>query len=260
MEPRVRAKKSGNTGTVYLVGAGPGDPKLITVRAVELLQKADVVLYDRLVSRKILNMAPKSAEKEYVGRAVGDPTTHQNDTNEAMLRHAGRKRRIVRLKGGDPVMFGRGGEEAEFLKRNGIRYEIVPGVTSGIGSATYSGIPLTHRKHSSSVAFVTGHEDPEKKREAVKWRRLAKSVDTIVVMMGLSRIGAICDELVAGGMDPKTPVAVIQDGTTPKHRTITGSLSSIPSKVKRAGVRPPANIIIGSVVGLSGQIGWREDR
>ena len=169
-------------GKVYLVGAGPGDSKLITLRAVELLKKADVVLYDRLVSKKIISMIPKKTEKIYVGRAVGDDTTHQNSTNDLMVIHAKSKKNVVRLKGGDPIIFGRGGEEAEFLKENNIKYEIVPGITSGIGSATYAGIPLTHRKYSSSVVFVTGHEDPEKKSEIVKWKRLAKSVDTIVIM------------------------------------------------------------------------------
>lgn len=250
MEPKMR------TGKVYLVGAGPGDPKLITVRAVELLQNADAVLYDRLVSKKILDMIPKSAKKVYVGRAVGDPTTHQSDTNQKMLECARTKKHTVRLKGGDPVIFGRGGEEAEFLRQNGITYEIVPGITSAIGSATYSGIPLTHRRHSSSVVLVTGHEDPEKRKEAVKWRRLAKSVDTIVIMMGLSRLRYICDELIAGGMSPDTPAAVIENGTTPKHRTITGSISDISSKTKKAGAKPPANIIIGRVVDMGSVIGW----
>ena len=247
----------GGGGTVYLVGAGPGDPKLITVRAVEVLQKADAVLYDRLVSEKILDMAPESAERVYVGRAVGDPTTHQEDTNGMMLRYARTKHHTVRLKGGDPMIFGRGGEEAEFLRENGIKYEIVPGITSGLGSATYSGIPLTHRKYSSSVAFVTGHDDPQKPRDAVEWRRLAGSVDTIVVMMGLARIGTICKELIAGGMDADMPAAVIQDGTAPGHRIITGSVSNIASKAEEAGFTAPANIIIGRVVELEGAIGWR---
>lgn len=243
------------TGKVYLVGAGPGDPKLLTVRASELLQDADAVLYDRLIDERILEMIPASAEKMYVGRAVGDPTTHQSDTNEMMLKYAESKERIVRLKGGDPMIFGRGGEEAEFLREHGIRYEIVPGIPSGIGSAAYSGIPLTHRRYSSSVAFVTGHEDPQKDAESVKWRELAESVDTIVVMMGLARIGHICDELVAGGMAADTPVAAIQDGTTTRHRTVVGSLADMPSKIKSENVRPPVNIIIGRSVG--GLIGWR---
>ncbi|MCA9812082.1 MAG: uroporphyrinogen-III C-methyltransferase [Nitrosarchaeum sp.] len=245
------------TGKVYLVGAGPGDHKLITLRAVELLQKADVVLYDRLVSKKIISLVPKKTEKIYVGRAVGDDTTHQDSTNNLMIKFAKSKKNVVRLKGGDPIIFGRGGEEAEFLKSNHIKYEIVPGITSGIGSATYAGIPLTHRKYASSVVFVTGHEDPEKKKESVKWKRLAKSVDTIVIMMGLSRIDVICKQLVSGGMSEKTPVAVIQNGTTPNQKTVIGNLSNIGKLVKQNKIIPPTNIIIGNVVELSKTIGWK---
>ncbi len=245
------------TGKVYLVGAGPGDSKLITLRAVELLKNADVVLYDRLVSKKIISLIPKKAEKIYVGRAVGDDTTHQNTTNDLMVKYAKSKKNIVRLKGGDPIIFGRGGEEAEFLKEHNVKFEIVPGITSGIGSATYAGIPLTHRKYASSVVFVTGHEDPEKRKEAVKWKRLAKSVDTIVIMMGLSRIDLICKELIAGGMDKETPVAVIQNGTTPKQKTVVGTVSNIAKIVKSNKITPPTNIIIGKVVDLSKTIGWK---
>ena len=245
------------TGKVYLVGAGPGDSKLITLRAVELLQKADVVLYDRLVSKKIISLIPRSAEKIYVGRAVGDDTTHQDSTNDLMIKYAKSKKNIVRLKGGDPIIFGRGGEEAEFLKENKVKYEIVPGITSGIGSATYAGIPLTHRKYASSVVFVTGHEDPEKNKEAVKWKKLANSVDTIVIMMGLSRLEIICRELIEGGLDKKTPVAVIQNGTTLKQKTIIGNLSNISKLVKANKITPPTNIIIGKVVNLSKTIGWK---
>ena len=245
------------TGKVYLVGAGPGDSKLITMRAVELIQKADVVLYDRLVSKKIVSMIPESTEKIYVGRAVGDDTTHQNTTNNLMVKHAKLKKSVVRLKGGDPIIFGRGGEEAEFLKENNVKYEIVPGITSGIGSATYAGIPLTHRKYASSVVFVTGHEDPEKKIEIVKWKKLATSVDTIVIMMGLSRLDVICKQLTLGGMNKKTPVAVIQNGTTPKQKMIKGNLTTIAKKVKENKIAPPANIIIGKVVDLSDIIGWK---
>ncbi len=245
------------TGKVYLVGAGPGDSKLITLRAVELIQKADVVLYDRLVSKKILSMIPKKAEKVYVGRAAGDDTKHQDSTNDLMVKFAKTKKSIVRLKGGDPIIFGRGGEEAEFLKSHKVKYEIIPGITSGIGSATYAGIPLTHRKFSSSVVFVTGHEDPDKKNEVVKWKRLAKSVDTIVIMMGLSRIDVICKQLISGGMDKKTPVAIIQNGTTPQQKMITGNVTNIAKLVKQNKIKPPTNIIIGKVVDLSKTIGWK---
>jgi uroporphyrin-III C-methyltransferase len=247
------------TGKVYLVGAGPGDSKLITLKAVELLKKADVVLYDRLVSKKIISLIPKTAKKIYVGRAVGDDTTHQNTTNDLMLKYAKSKKNIVRLKGGDPIIFGRGGEEAEFLKEHKVKYEIIPGITSGIGSATYAGIPLTHRNYSSSVVFVTGHEDPEKKKEAVKWKRLAKSVDTIVIMMGLSRIDIICKQLIAGGLDKTTPVAVIQNGTTPQQRMVKGNVSNIAKYVKAEKITPPTNIIIGKVVDLSDTLGWRKN-
>ena len=193
------------TGKVFLVGAGPGDPSLITLRAVELIKKADVVLYDRLVSKKILSMIPKKAKAVYVGRAVGDDYKHQNDTNDLMVKYAKIKRNVVRLKGGDPIIFGRGGEEAEYLKKHKIQFEIVPGITSGIGSATYAGIPLTHRKFASSVVFVTGHEDFEKNKDAVRWKKLAKSTDTIVIMMGLSLISIIFKQLSLVGMEKKTP-------------------------------------------------------
>ena len=246
------------TGKVYLVGAGPGDPKLITLRAIELIKNADVVLYDRLVSKKILAMIPKHAVSIYVGRAVGDDTTHQDSTNELMVKYAKLKKSIVRLKGGDPIIFGRGGEEAEFLKSFNIKYEIIPGITSGIGSATYAGIPLTHRQFASSVVFVTGHEDPEKQSEVVKWKKLAKSVDTIVIMMGLSRINVISKKLIDGGMDKNMPVAVIQNGTTSQQKMIKGTISNITNKIKRNKIKPPTNIIIGRVVDLSDIIGWKK--
>ena len=245
-------------GKVYLVGAGPGDPKLITLRAVELIKNADVVLYDRLVSKKILAMIPKRAVSIYVGRAVGDDTTHQDSTNELMVKYAKLKKSIVRLKGGDPIIFGRGGEEAEFLKSFNVKYEIIPGITSGIGSATYAGIPLTHRQFASSVVFVTGHEDPEKKSDVVKWKKLAKSVDTIVIMMGLSRINVISKKLIDGGMDKNMPVAVIQNGTTSQQKMIKGTISNIANKIKRNKIKPPTNIIIGRVVDLSDIIGWKK--
>jgi len=246
------------TGKVYLVGAGPGDPGLITVKAIELIKKADIVLYDRLVSKKILAMIPKRSKSIYVGRAVGDDTTHQDSTNELMVKYAKLEKTVVRLKGGDPIIFGRGGEEAEFLKSFKIKYEIIPGITSGIGSATYAGIPLTHRQFASSVVFVTGHEDPEKKTEVVKWKKLAKSVDTIVIMMGLSRIEEISKKLIEGGMDKTTPVAVIQNGTTYKQKMIKGTISNISNRIKKNKIRPPTNIIIGRVVDLSDIIGWRK--
>ncbi|HXV38670.1 MAG TPA: uroporphyrinogen-III C-methyltransferase [Nitrosopumilaceae archaeon] len=246
------------SGKVYIVGAGPGDPKLITLKAIEIIKKADVVLYDRLISKGTLAMIPKRAEKIYVGRNVGDDYKHQNITNELMIKLAKKKKNIIRLKGGDPFIFGRGGEEAEFLQANKIKFEVIPGITSGIGSAEYSGIPLTHRDYASSVAFVTGHEDAKKTKKSVKWKKLATSVDTIVIMMGLSRLEKICKDLVLGGLNKKTPVAVIQNGTTTKHRMIKGNISNISKKVRQAKIKPPSIIVVGKVVDLSEIVGWRK--
>ena len=245
------------TGTVYLAGAGPGDPGLVTIRTASLLANADVVLYDRLVSEEILAMISSSAKKEYVGRAVGDNADHQITTNELMVKYANKADTVVRLKGGDPIIFGRGGEEAEYLREHGIKYEIIPGITSGIASATYAGIPLTHRKIASSVVLVAGHEDPTKNTEAVKWKKLASAVDSIVIMMGLSRIGEISALLIEGGRNPNTPVAVIQNGTTSKQRIVYSSLENISNVLKDKEIHPPAIIIIGDVVDISKKIEWR---
>ena len=245
------------TGKVFIVGAGPGDPKLITLKAVEAIQSSDVVLYDRLVSKKIVAMIPKKAEKMYVGRDVGDDYKHQDTTNDLMVKLAKKNKNVVRLKGGDPFIFGRGGEEAEFLRKHKVKYEIIPGITSGIGSAEYSGIPLTHRDYASSVVFVTGHEDAKKTEGVVDWKKLAKAVDTIVIMMGLSRLEIISKKLISGGLDKNTPVAVIQNGTTDEHRLIKGTLSNISKKVHEAKIKPPTIIIVGKVVNLSDKIGWR---
>ena len=245
------------TGKVFIVGAGPGDPKLITLKAVESIKSADIVLYDRLVSKKIVAMIPKRAEKMYVGRDVGDDYKHQDTTNEMMVKFAKKNKVVVRLKGGDPFIFGRGGEEAEFLRKHKVKYEIIPGITSGIGSAEYSGIPLTHREYASSVVFVTGHEDAKKSEGVVDWKRLAKAVDTIVIMMGLSRLEIISKKLISGGLSKNTPVAVIQNGTTDEHRMIKGTLANTSKKVSESKIKPPSIIIVGKVVNLSDKIGWR---
>jgi uroporphyrin-III C-methyltransferase len=245
------------TGKVFIVGAGPGDPKLITLKAVESIKSADIVLYDRLVSKKIVAMIPKRAEKIYVGRDVGDDYKHQDTTNDLMVKFAKQNKNVVRLKGGDPFIFGRGGEEAEFLRQHKVKYEIIPGITSGIGSAEYSGIPLTHRKYASSVVFVTGHEDAKKSEGVVEWKKLAKAVDTIVIMMGLSRLEIISKQLISGGLSKNTPVAVIQNGTTDEHRMIKGTLSNISKKVIQAKIKPPSIVVVGKVVSFSDKIGWR---
>lgn len=238
-------------GKVYLVGAGPGDPNLLTRRGFELIKMADVILYDRLVSNKILSLIPKNIDKVYVGRKIGDDYLHQEKyTNKLMLKYAKIKKCVVRLKGGDPMIFGRGGEEAEYLKKHFIKFEIIPGISSGIGAPAYSRIPLTHRKFASSLAFVTGNEDPSKTKHT-DWKKLINSVDTLVIFMGLSKIDNICKQLIEGGANKNTPIAVIQNGTMSNHKTIISTISIIPNKVKRLHIKPPVIIIIGNVVKLN---------
>jgi uroporphyrin-III C-methyltransferase len=244
------------SGKVYICGAGPGDPGLATVRAMELLRICDVVLYDRLVSKEIISQIPDKTEKVYVGRSVGDPTGHQDSTNELMVKYAKQGKSVLRLKGGDPFIFGRGAEEAQYLLEHGILFEIVPGITSAIASPAYAGIPLTHRKHSSSVAIVTGHEEAEKDESAVNWEKLAGAVDTIVVMMGIGQLDRICRDLRKAGMKKSTKVAVVESGTTGRQRTVTGNLETINRMVKKAQIRPPAVIVIGRVTGLESQLAW----
>src|SRR6059036_1697842 len=194
-QPKVKPK-----GKVYICGAGPADPDLLTLKASKLLSKCDVILYDRLVNKRILRMASQRSKKVFVGRESGDPTTNQSITNELMLKYASDGTKILRLKGGDPFIFGRGGEEAEFLTSKNIKYEIVPGISSLNGSATYAGIPLTHREHSSSIILLTGHESIDKKKTSINWKSVAKAADTIVIFMGLEQLAKICRKLVASGL------------------------------------------------------------
>jgi uroporphyrin-III C-methyltransferase len=238
------------SGRVFICGAGPGDPKLITLRAMELLKTCDVVLYDRLVGKEIIDQIPPSAEKVYVGRTVGDPTTHQDSTNALMVRYAKKGKSVLRLKGGDPFIYGRGAEEAEYLIERGVEFEIVPGITSAIASPAYAGIPLTHRRHSSSVAIVTGHEGAEKDEAAIRWDRLAGAVDTIVVLMGIGQLEQIAGDLIKAGMKKSTKVAIVESGTTDKQRVVRGTLGTIANIAKKAEVRPPAVIVIGKVAGM----------
>src|SRR5438105_2588591 len=233
-------------GKVFICGAGPGDPKLLTIRSSELVQSCDVILYDRLVSKEILSQVPSRVEKIYVGRSVGDPTTHQEETNELMVQYARKGRKVLRLKGGDPFIFGRGAEEAEYLARHRIEFEIVPGISSALASPAYAGIPLTHRSLSSSVAIVTGHEEDGKDSgPLVKWERLGAAVDTIVILMGISEIERICQGLITSGRNGDTPAAVIEKGTTEKQRVIIATLGTIASAASKAGMKPPAIIVIG---------------
>ncbi|HEY7734553.1 MAG TPA: uroporphyrinogen-III C-methyltransferase [Nitrososphaera sp.] len=243
-------------GRVFICGAGPGDPGLATVRAMQLVKSCDVILYDRLVSREIVDQIPEGTEKVYVGRSVGDPATHQERTNQLMVKHAKQGKQVLRLKGGDPFIFGRGAEEAEYLRKHGIGFEIVPGITSAIASPAYAGIPLTHRRFSSSVAIVTGHEGAEKDELAVKWDKLAGSVDTIVVMMGIGQLEQIARDLVKAGMKRNAKVAIIQSGTTEKQRVVKGTLGTIVRIAETANVGPPAVIVIGSVAALNKDLSW----
>jgi uroporphyrin-III C-methyltransferase len=247
-------------GKIFICGAGPGDPKLLTIRALDLINESDIILYDRLIGKDIIDLFPEKTEKVYVGRNIGDPTTHQNKTNELMLEYSKQGKKILRLKGGDPFIFGRGGEEAEFLKSNNIPFEIIPGITSGIGAAIYSGIPLTHRKYSSSVAFVTGHEDPEKKTPVVRWEKLFDAVDTVVIYMGTEKLELIIEKIRNGSIKDNTKVAIIQNGTLKNQRVITGEISNIVKKAKHEDIKPPAIIIIGDIINLNEKIKWYSQR
>ena len=242
-------------GKVYLVGAGPGDPKLLTLKAAELLAKADIVIYDRLVGSSILKLAPKMAKKIYVGKRSGKHEVPQDKINELLVKAAGEGRTIVRLKGGDPFLFGRGGEEAEVLAENQIAFELVPGVTSAIATPEYAGIPLRHRDYASAVAIDTGHRAGDSGKP-VRWDKLASAVDTIVILMGMESLEAIVNKLIAGGLDPNRPVAVVEQGTTRNQRTFIGKLNTIADETKRNNVKPPAVIVIGEVAELGRKLAW----
>ena len=243
-------------GKVYLVGAGPGDPDLISVKALKNLNKADIVVYDRLISKAILRLIPEKTSKIYVGKQTGIHTVPQEEIGKILVNEASKGNNVVRLKGGDPFLFGRGGEEAQALHKAKISFEVVPGITSAIAVPTYAGIPLTHREYSSSVAIVTGHENPKKPKSQVRWEKLATAVDTIVVVMGVKRIDSIVKNLIDAGKDPKTNVAIIDEGTTNRQKMIFGHLNNIAQKTVKKRVKPPAIIIIGNVVKLRKELSW----
>lgn len=235
------------TGTVYLVGAGPGDPELITVRGLRVLRQAQVVVYDRLVHPALLDEAPRAAERVFVGKHPGGPRTSQDEVCALLVDRARRGARVVRLKGGDPFVFGRGGEEAEALLRAGVPFEVVPGVTAAVAVPAAAGIPVTHRDCASGFAVVTGHQCDE--APGLDWQALAR-MPTLVVLMGLRRLASIARCLVEHGMSPSTPVAVIAQGTLPGQRCVTGDLTTIARRVEDAGLEPPATIVVGPVVRL----------
>jgi uroporphyrin-III C-methyltransferase len=237
-------------GKVYLVGAGPGDPGLLTMRAYELLGIADVVIYDALVSPEILALIPEQTEKINAGKRMGRHSLLQTDTTKLLITKAHEVETVVRLKGGDPFMFGRGGEELGDLLTAGIETTVVPGVTAGIAAPAYAGIPLTHRDYSSSVIFVTGHESAGKYRPAVNWEAIAKSAETIVVYMGIHNLPYIIDRLLQAGLNNTTPIAIIRWGTTTAQQELIGTLSSINGQVQEAGFSAPAIIVIGESVGF----------
>lgn len=248
------------SGKVYLIGAGPGDPGLITVKGRESIEAADVVVYDFLAAPALLSFANTKAELIYVGKKGGDHTLSQEGINSLLVEKASQGLTVARLKGGDPFIFGRGGEEAEVLIDAGIPFEIVPGVTSAIAAPAYAGIPLTHRKYTSTVAFVTGHEDPDKDSSSIDWDTLATGIGTLVFLMGVKNLPRIVEKLIAHGRTADTPVALVRWGTTLNQKTVTGTLETIVDEVRKAGLRSPAVIVVGDVVRLRKTMRWFEDK
>ncbi|WP_035051818.1 siroheme synthase CysG [Andreprevotia chitinilytica] len=244
------------SGAVYLVGAGPGNPDLLTLRALRLMQKADVVLYDNLVSPQILDLVRRDAERIYVGKKANNHALPQEDINKLLVKLAQQGQRVLRLKGGDPFIFGRGGEEIEELADNGVAFEVVPGITSASGASCYAGIPLTHRDYAQSVTFVTGHRRGDEIE--LDWPRLVSSTETVVIYMGVKQAPAICAQLIAHGRAADTPVAIIERATWADQRTVVGTLTTLPALISEHAIKPPALIIVGDVVKLHGKLGWRD--
>jgi uroporphyrinogen III methyltransferase / synthase len=251
---------SARPGVLYLVGAGPGDPGLMTARALELIASADSILYDRLIPDGALDGASEDAELVYVGKAPGDVAMTQEGINEALVERAQRGLRVVRLKGGDPFVFGRGGEEAEACRAAGVEFEVVPGVTAGVAAPAYAGIPVTHRDDASAVAFVTGHEDPAKPETALDWEALARFPGTLVLYMGVKNLPDIARRLIDAGRDPDEPAAAIQRGTLPGQKAAVGTLRTLAAEVERQGLRPPSILLFGAVAARRDDIAWLERR
>ncbi|MCD1296257.1 uroporphyrinogen-III C-methyltransferase [Methanocella sp. CWC-04] len=243
------------TGKVYLIGAGPGDPELLTRKAERILKEADIILYDALVSEGIKELFNKKAKLIDVGKRADNHTYPQAEINQMLVDFAIDGYNVARIKGGDPYVFGRGGEEAEELLKNSISVEVVPGISSAIAAPAYAGIPVTHREYSSSLTVITGHEDPTKGESALNFKALAKMQGTIVILMGIKRLKDNVDALISGGKSPDTPVAIIEKGTMPDQRLTTGTLGSIVSIAAERKIEAPAVIVIGDVVRLSGVLG-----
>ena len=247
-------------GRVYLVGAGPGDPGLMSVRSLELIAIADAIFYDRLIPPGALAGARPDAELVYVGKQPGVTSVPQEEIGERLIEAARAGKSVVRLKGGDPFVFGRGGEEGEALREAGVEFEVVPGITAGVAATAYAGIPVTHRDDASAVAFVTGHEDPEKTESALDWEALAHFPGTLVFYMGVKRLPENAAALIAAGRDPEEPAAAIERGTMPGQRTITATLDTLAEAVEREAVKAPALIVVGEVARRREQLGWLERR
>jgi uroporphyrinogen III methyltransferase / synthase len=247
-------------GVVYLVGAGPGDPGLMTARSLELIAAADAIFYDRLIPPGALDGARPDAELVYVGKSPGEPSVTQGEIGERMIEAARSGRSVVRLKGGDPFVFGRGGEEGEALREAGIEFEVVPGLTAGVAATAYAGIPVTHRDDASAVAFVTGHEDPEKDETALDWEALARFPGTLVFYMGVKRLGENVAALIAAGRDAAEPAAAVERGTMEGQRTVVATLGTLAEAVEREGVGAPALIVVGPVVERRESLAWLERR
>lgn len=251
--------QSPNTqGEVYLIGAGPGDPDLMTFKALRLLQKADVVLYDRLVAKPIMDLARKEAELIYVGKIADDHVMPQTSITELLIKYAKQGQKVARLKGGDPFMFGRGGEEIQALTEQQVPFQVVPGVTAASGCAAYAGIPLTHRDYAYSCRFVTGHLKDDSLN--LDWQGLAQPKQTVVFYMGMKNLAVICQQLMQHGAPGTRKVALVEQGTTPGQRVITGTLATLPEQVKDFKAKPPSLIIVGDVVTLKDQLNWYENR
>ena len=247
-------------GIVYLVGAGPGDPGLLTIKAKECLEKADVVIYDYLANEAFLKHADEKAELIYVGKKGGDHTISQEEINALIVDKAQQGLTVVRLKGGDPFIFGRGGEEAEELAKAGVSFQVVPGVTSAVAVPAYAGIPLTHRDYTSTVAFITGHEDPTKETSSIAWDKLATCAGTLVFLMGVGNLPQIAKTLMEYGRPPDTPVALVHRGTVPAQKTVVGTLRDIAERAKKENLKPPAIIVVGDIVKLREALNWFENK
>ncbi len=248
------------SGIVYLIGAGPGDPGLLTVRAKELIETCEVIVYDYLANKKFLEYARADAEIIYVGKKGGDHTLTQEKINELIVNIARDGKNVARLKGGDPYVFGRGGEEAEELVEAGIKFEVVPGVTAGVAAAAYAGIPITHRSATSTMAFITGHEDPTKDKSSIAWDKIATGVGTIVFYMGVKNLPYITKKLMENGRNGDTPVAIVRWGTRPNQQTWTGTLETISEIAKKENIKAPSLIIVGEVVSLRNKLNWFEQK